>query len=80
MESQTPYNELARNSRVSDNSWRVSEAFTRWSSNFGLFDAVSELNVSAIAFPIVKACGKNSNRIRRQNGVLKHAILASISR
>src|SRR5437870_3162504 len=41
------YNKLARNSRVSDHSWRVSEAFTRWSSNFGLFVGGAGLSILA---------------------------------
>src|SRR6266496_650141 len=50
-----------------------------WSSNFGLFDGVGEPNVSAIAFPIVKARGRNSNRIRRRYLVrpMRRAVLSA---
>src|SRR5207247_6477761 len=52
-----------RNASVGCHSWRVSEAFTRWSSNLGLF-FVGVLTTVPCMTPILPSSILNSSRIR----------------
>ena len=68
-----------RNASTECHSWRVSEAFTRWSNSLGLFSDAEVGKVGGMS-GIFPSCSEEDKWIRSEKPVIKDGIFPSPSR